>query len=349
MNTKIKSILNATWKVGLGLIGAGAAVFGILLTISFFKTYYGRYEWRDCTLSEDVAVRAYKNNTVRIWNKAVKKYTTKRIRWVSGDPCERDSLTVFCDKDGMRGYVNVKTGKIAIPAQYSKAWNFSEGLAAVLGRDNCIGFIDKDNHLVIDYIIPFEKGMDYIFRDGYCLVVHYVDEVGHYALYRRDGSLALDWSHTRIDESYNGYRVVGNEDGYWLLDGELNKVLPDIYDKVSHADGNEGVYVTKNHVKRLLSYDGTIIEPFVVDSTFRLEYDVMDKDGNGYDKVMVEDILVYMIDGWEGLMDARTGRVITPACYWDIKMVSKDLLEAELGYGNEGVILDKTGRVIGRK
>ena len=349
MNTKIKSILNVTWKVGLGLIGVGVAVFCIILAIAYYEGNYGRYEWRDRTLSEDVVVRAYNDNTVRIWNKATKKYTTKRIRWVSGDPCEGDSLTVFCDKDGKRGYVNVKTGRIVIPAQYSKAWNFSEGLAAVLGKDSCIGFIDKDNQLVIDYVIPLVNGMDYIFRDGYCLVMRYVDGIDHYALYRKDGSLALNWSHTRIDESYGGYRVVGNEEGYWLVDDEFNKVFPDVYDRVVRSKENNGVYITKNHVKQLWAYDGTVIEPFVIDSTFRLEYDVMNEDGDGYSQVMVDDIMVYLVDGWEGLMDARTGRIITPARYWNIKMVSKDLLEAELGYGSEGVILDRTGRVIGRK
>ena len=154
MKPKLKSVLNAIWKVGMGLIGAGVAVFTILLAIAFCESHYGRYEWRDRTLSKDVVVRAYKNNTVRIWNKSSKEYTTKKLRWVSSDPCEGDSLTVFCDKDGKRGYLNVKTGEIVIPAQYSKAWNFSEGLAAVLGGDDRIGFIDKDNRLVIDYIIP---------------------------------------------------------------------------------------------------------------------------------------------------------------------------------------------------
>ena len=61
---------------------------------------------------------------------------------------------------------------------------------------------------------------------------------------------------------------------------------------------------------------------------------------------MVDDVLVYMVDGLEGLMDARTGRIITPAIYWNFEMVSKDLLRAKLGYGDESVILDKTGKVI---
>ncbi|MGM9736023.1 MAG: WG repeat-containing protein [Candidatus Cryptobacteroides sp.] len=346
MTTTLKSILNVTWKVGVGLIGAGVAVFCIILSIAYYQSHYGRLEWRDRTLSANVVARAYEDNTVRIWNKSTKEYTTKRIRWVSGEPCNGDSLTVFCDKEGKRGFVNVKTGEVVIPAQYSKAWNFSEGLAAVLGGDDCIGFIDKDNQLVIDYVIPYEKGWDYVFKDGNCIALRYVDGSEHYALYRNDGSLALDWSHTRIDELYKGYRVVGNEDGRWLLDSELNRVLPDVYDKVSHADGNDGIYVTKNHLKQLLSYDGKVLEPFVVDDTRRLEYNVMNEAGDAYVHEMVDDIMVYLVDGWEGLMDARTGRIITPACYWNIRMASKDLLWAELGYDNAGVVLDRTGKVI---
>ena len=103
MNTTLKRILNAIWKVGLGLIGTGVAVFTIFLAIAFCESHYGRYEWRDRTLSKDVVVRAYKNNTVRIWNKSSKEYTTKKRRWVSGDPCEGDSLTVGCDQEGKRG------------------------------------------------------------------------------------------------------------------------------------------------------------------------------------------------------------------------------------------------------
>ena len=70
MKPNLKSILNATWKVGLGLIGAGIAVFAILIAIAFIESHYGRYEWWDRTISKDVVVRAFKNNTVRIGNKA---------------------------------------------------------------------------------------------------------------------------------------------------------------------------------------------------------------------------------------------------------------------------------------
>ena len=36
--------------------------------------------------------------------------------------------------------------------------------------DNRIGFIDTDNNLVIGYEIPYNKALDYIFKDGYCVI-----------------------------------------------------------------------------------------------------------------------------------------------------------------------------------
>ena len=56
----------------------------------------------------------------------------------------------------------------------------------------------------------------------------------------------------------------------------------------------------------------------------------MNEAGDAYSQIMVDDVLVYMVDGWEGLMDARTGRIVTPAIYWNFEMASKDLLRAWL-------------------
>ena len=60
----------------------------------------------------------------------------------------------------------------------------------------------------------------------------------------------------------------------------------------------------------------------------------------------MSDIAVYLVDSWEGLLDLRTGKPLTPPDYWLIDMVSKDLVSAQIGYGNEEVILDKRGKVI---
>ena len=78
MNTNLKTILNATWKVGLGLLGAGAAVFAIILAICFYIGRCGRADYGDRHISQDVEVHAYQNG-VRIWNRATNT-SEKRMR-----------------------------------------------------------------------------------------------------------------------------------------------------------------------------------------------------------------------------------------------------------------------------
>lgn len=346
MSTTIKHILSLTWKVGMGLFGLGAVIIGILVADVWYSETRGRDYCNDTTLSKDVVVEAYNNNTVRVKNKRTGKYTTSKLRWVSGTP-ERDTLTVFCDKDGKRGFLNIKNGEIVIPAQYSKAWQFSEGLAAVLGDDDRIGFIDTNNHLVIAHEIPFEKGFDYIFKDGSCVVKFWEIDKYRYAVYGKDGQQFFTWAYTRIDEpNEQGYRVVANEDGAWLYDRYFNKVLPDTYDNMELARGNEGVYATRDHIKRLLSFDGTVLEPFVVDQTYTLKYMTKFNAEDADDYELVPDILVYQVDNWEGILDARTGKPLTPAKYWSMEMASKDLILAKLGYSDESVLMDRRGHIV---
>ena len=45
-------------------------------------------------------------------------------------------------------------------------------------------------------------------------------------------------------------------------------------------------------------------------------------------------------------MDARTGKALTPAIYWSFEVISKDLIQANLGYSEESVVLDRRGRLV---
>ena len=346
MNSKLYNALSITWKMGLGFFGLAALTIGIILAIVWYKESYGRDYFFDYTLTPNVRIEAYNNNRVRVWNKKTARYTTPKVMWVSGVP-ERDSLTVFCDKDGKRGFLNVNTGDIVIPAQYNKAWQFSEGLGAVLGEKDKIGFIDKDNRLVIDYVIPYEKGYDYIFKDGLCVVKFWEGNDWRYAVYGKDGNMVLSWNYNRIDEpDARGYRVVANEDGAWLFDRNFQKVLPDTYDNMELARGNNGVYVTKNHVKQLLDFEGRVLEPFVIDRTYSLNYLVKYHEDESDEYETAQDVLAYQVDNWDGLMDARTGKILTPAIYWNLEMISRDLIRAKLGHGDEYVLLDRRGREV---
>ena len=59
------------------------------------------------------------------------------------------------------------------------------------------------------------------------------------------------------------------------------------------------------------------------------------------------DLIVYRVGDHYGLMNPKTGKVITPAKFGNITMISKGLLRAELNsYNNESVLLDRNGNVI---
>ena len=345
MNAKHIALLNVAWKVGVGLIGLTAVVIGLIVFIEWYKERYGRDPWRDRTLSKDVVVEVYNNNCVRVRNKLTGQYTTPKVKWVSGTP-ERDSLTVFCDRKGKRGFLNVHNGEIVIPAQYPKAWVFSEGLGAVLGEGDKIGFIDKDNQLVIDYTIPHEKYFDYLFKDGFCLVRSW-DQGWLITAYAKDGRQVLPPECRYIsDPTSAGYRIVSGKGGSWLYDKDFNLVFPDTYESIQFEYEKGGVYLTKDHVKQLVDYAGNVIEPFVIDNTYPLKYLTKTNEEGEDAYELVPDIVVYQVNNWEGLLDARTGKAITPALYWTFEMVSKDLIRAELGREDGSVILDRRGRIV---
>ena len=347
MKEKLKTALGIAWKAGVGLLGLAASVVGLLMVNLWHERTYGRDCWDDRTLTPDVVVEAYHDDTYRVRNVKTGKYTTPRLKWVSGVP-ERDTLTVFCTKEGYRGYLSVNTGRIVIPAQYRKAWHFSEGLGAVLGENGRIGFIDPENRLVIGYTIPYEKGyFDYVFKDGYCIVKVWNGRFFSGTAYGKDGRQVLDWGYSVIGEpNEKGYRIVSNEEGSWLYDKDFRLVFPDRYDAISFASGNEGIYVTLDHVKQLLNDDGKVLEPFVIDHTYRLQYATRFHDSDEERYEMVPDVAVYRVDSWEGLLDTRTGKAITPAKYWSFRMASKDIVVASLGYDEESVLMGLDGHII---
>lgn len=88
------------------------------------------------------------------------------VDWVAVSE-DYDSLVVF-SKDGKRGYLNRFTGKVSIEPVYSRAWVFSEGLAAV-EKDGKLIFIDHTGKTVIDKGFEADNSnLAYTFNGGYC-------------------------------------------------------------------------------------------------------------------------------------------------------------------------------------
>lgn len=352
MKKNLKKALNASWKVSLTIVG----IFALLLIVKMVDCRFGRAKWYDKTLSSDVVVRAYKNDTWRVYNKRTGKYTTPKVCWVAGTP-DRDSLTVFCDRKGYRGFLNVNTGEIVISAQYGKAWMFSEGLAAVEYGQKKLGFINHDNEMVMSDI-PHEPGyFDYLFIDGFCVVETWQDGESIYSVYssRILGKVGDYYSITHLDK--DGYMIGWDKDGYWLLDKDYDRVFAEPYDDMEQAYAMDGVFATRNWLKQHIDFDGTVLEPFLIDYTSTLSYvsgispEHYDEDGCYHEQTDIiefePDLVVYHVNEYQGLMNARTGKIITPAKYGMIRMISKELLRAEVNIHNdECVVLDRNGKVV---
>ena len=115
---------------------------------------------------------------VTIKNEVTGKVTIKDIKLDWTQESSRDSLAVFCSEK-KRGYYNMYTGEIAVPAQYRRAWVFAEGVAAVQ-KNGMIGFIDHKGNTVIDFQFPYHGNplSEFVFSDGHCVVADTLGKCG---------------------------------------------------------------------------------------------------------------------------------------------------------------------------
>ena len=159
----LKKPFNFCWKLGLIIFG----VCMLLAVYIWIKQAAGcvYYDSMDETLSIDVEIRYFSNNRCATYDSVTGKRLSPKLLWISACP-QRDSLTVFCDKHGRRGFLNVNTGKVVIEGQYRHAWHFSEGLAAVVDDNGKVGFINYDNEMVIPAVYEYVPSHDYVFVNG---------------------------------------------------------------------------------------------------------------------------------------------------------------------------------------
>lgn len=263
-------------------------------------------------LNDDLVAIKSDDGTISIKNTATGVITIRDIKLDWTQPSRNDSLAVFC-AEGKRGYYNMYTGAIAVPAQYRRAWIFAEGLAGVQKNGN-IGFIDRTGRVVIDFKYPYHGNplSDFIFEDGHCVVA---DTTGHCGV---------------IDKS-----------GNWLI-------LPE-YDYVSTF--KEYAIATKEGVNLQVGYDGTVINSFVLDEIKELSYSqeerYIDDDGNVCyaNHTVKSGYFSYTIGGRCGLMDSNCHRLTDPL-YRSIRAIRSDLFRATLLDYNSEVIINGKGEVV---
>ena len=263
-------------------------------------------------LNDDLVAYRTDDGKVSIKNATTGVTTIKDIRIDWTQRSRNDSLAVFCS-DNKRGYYNMYTGEIAVPAQYRRAWVFSEGLAAVQRNGN-IGFIDHQGRVVIDFLFPYHGNplTEFVFDDGHCVVANSEGKCG-----------------------------VIDKTGKWLIQ-------PD-YDNVNAF--SEYAIVSKSGVSMQVDYAGKVLNSFVLDSVYELTYSEEERFENREGEVdyvyknIKTGLFAYRVGGRCGLMDGNCHRLTEPL-YCSISAVNPNMFRATLLDDWSEVILNAKGEVM---
>ena len=326
-----RKVLNISWKVALVFIGILSAFVLYRVAQDIYAEHYGKYAhtW-DRRLSERICVHYIHRKGVKVYDLQAEKYVTPILAWVSDTP-ERDSLTVFCDKDDKRGFLNVNTGEIVIEGKYEHAWIFSEGLAAVVEPDGKMGFIDHTGKYVIAPELDYFASHDYVFKHNVCCIA---DGNGNQGLLSRDGKWVLPQEYSYIDYIEATDMFVPEKDGKKGLfkNGCFEWVYPMEYDDISWTDApsRKGYILYKDFHSWHVAMDGTVIDEFLVDDTQELRYMIKYNSAAEDEYAISDKVVSFRVYGLWGMMDKQTGKVIVPAKYGNVEMVSKDIIKCSL-------------------
>lgn len=263
-------------------------------------------------LNDDLVAVRTDDGKVSIKNATTGKITIKDIKLDWTAPSRNDSLAVFCS-ESKRGYYNMYTGEIAVPAQYRRAWVFSEGLAAVQKNGN-IGFINRKGETVIDFKYPYHGNSlsEFVFENGHCVVADTTGKCG-----------------------------VINRKGEWTISPE--------YDNISAY--KEYAIVTKSGVARQIAYDGTVLNSFVLDTIKELTFQEKERYENREGEIeyvtntVKTGLFAYCVGGRYGLMNESCHRLTEPL-YKSIVAVNRNMFRATLLDSYSEVILNSKGEVM---
>ena len=320
----------------LALIGLGVLfIIGILIYVPIEKRQNRiRWYYQDAVNDSLRADYDYPDKDyVRIYNTKRKCYVSPKMRWFSQGVSEGDSLTVFCDMNGKRGYINLHTGKMVIDGRYDHAWNFSEGLAAVC-RDKKIGFINTAGEEVIPCQFPTTKHaitrLGYAFHDGYCGITNSKNECG---LINQTGELVVDTIYDCIwAPSSCGVRIFQDEGKYGIMDIDGTITLPLHYELI-YCYGDH-LFAAGNGVMKRIDKYGNVLTAFCSEYDFDPMYLPSD-----YDQEYPTGYFKYYVYGRKGVIDSY-GKIVIPAIYNEVNQLEDHLFEVQLGYDGPWRVID---------
>ena len=286
-------------------------------------------------LTAHTSVHEFYGGKSRLYDDVNERYLTPKYKWIASindNEDYDDTLTVFCDKNDKRGYLNAYTGEVVIEPQYDAAWVFSDGLAAVK-KDGMIGFVNDKNELVIPFKFEYsprkydDDYIDYVFHDGYCDMIN---EDGYHGIIDKTGEWVIEPNYYIIKRNWNtkGFCMTNKDYMEGYVNSELEMVFPAEYDDIVLC--SDGYILTKDNRMWKEDLDGDVTVPFMYEYVSNFEYVIgCDKDGD-YIYEISDKYKEYYVDGLYGIYDIKTDKAVTPAIYTDIDMIGKNMFSLEL-------------------
>ena len=340
-----KVVLGVAFKLSLVAIGCVAAYVLYIICSEELDVRYGPRGRQVINVKSGIYAQKYADNTQRLRNQKTGKWLSSREKWFCVEP-EDDSISVYCSRDGLRGFYNTRTGEITMSGRFRHAWYFSDGVAAVVGEDDRVRFINHDGSEAVPGRYHYSEGADYVFKDGLCKM--YNDSTETVGLLRKDGTWALAQEYEHIAHfECAGVYITLQEGMYQIWKADFTPAIEGSFDKLKMTEDYGAVYATRDHIKQKLPLDGKVIEPFIIDGTYELKYMTRYNEDEADEYEIIPEVVVYTVDNYEGLMDKRTGKILTPACYQEFDVISRTLLKAVYAtWMPEGVVMDLQGRII---
>ena len=280
------------------------------------------------------------------------------ICWITQPYADNDSLLCFASQ-GYRGYLNLNTGKVVVPANnYVKAWIFSEGLAAVMEPDSTLVFINPMGEVVIDKqfkYAPMAADRGYLYKNGYCPMAGINNLWG---LIDKQGRWAVIPQYDDIKYTEKNCWICYKDGCQGVLNDSLRVVVsPEYRDVLVTENGIE--VLRQNYTRQLLDFNGKILEKFMFTDVRDLYYKsgVTDPCADEYEYTLSpfkEYQTTYSSSSpiKVGLL-GPDGIPVTPPLYLSIEAVNAECFRCfydESGdyYEGEGasVLINKKGQVI---
>lgn len=226
--------------------------------------------------------------------------------------------------NGLYGVINPR-GQFIVECKYSKIYPFSEGFAAVLSKENKIGFIDSYGEEIVPCKYDFDKYDKYRFSEGRAAVCS-GDRYGYIDV---TGKVVIDLKYSSARDFHDGFAVVSRPDeGVAFIDPQGN-IIADMKAYSYFEQYSEGLIgATKGKKQGFLDKTGKEVIPFDFTSV-----------------TVFSEGLAFVKDGKKQMFIDKTGKpVINLKCdemYYTLFRDGRARIEKDDLYG----YIDRTGKM----